>query len=144
MRRWIVEASLSAVALLWMHPFVFKLYAYNCERSTRSHERTASALRAVVISDVHLLGKRRRSWIERMWIDWQVRESIIAFAWCASRAHIVFSHQIASAVKAAVDAHVPDLVLFLGDQLDEGIERTELSVWQVQWKDAKTYDRIFT
>lgn len=34
---------------------------------------TTKELRALVVSDIHLLGKRRRSWIERAWIDWQVR-----------------------------------------------------------------------
>ncbi|KAF4030306.1 Calcineurin-like phosphoesterase [Phytophthora infestans] len=52
----------------------------------------------LVVTDVHLLGKRRRSWLERLWVDWQV--------------HI--------AARAAVDVHKPDVALVLGDQFDEG------------------------
>lgn len=51
-----------------------------------------------MVTDVHLLGKRRRSWLERLWVDWQV--------------HI--------AARAAVDEHKPDVALVLGDQFDEG------------------------
>ncbi|KAJ0397073.1 hypothetical protein P43SY_005304 [Pythium insidiosum] len=70
MRR-LAEVLLSALVLLTLHPLIFRLYAHKCELATRSGGVAESTLRAVVISDIHLLGKRRRSWIERVWIDWQ-------------------------------------------------------------------------
>ncbi|KAF1315024.1 Metallophosphoesterase 1, partial [Globisporangium splendens] len=83
---------------------VFYLYAATTCRLDRHDGRSASTdLRALVVSDVHLLGKRRRSWVERAWIDWQ----------------------------SAVDVHQPDLVLVLGDQFDEGGLPTPQSDWAV-------------
>uniref|UniRef100_K3WEE3 Calcineurin-like phosphoesterase domain-containing protein n=1 Tax=Globisporangium ultimum (strain ATCC 200006 / CBS 805.95 / DAOM BR144) TaxID=431595 RepID=K3WEE3_GLOUD len=87
---------------------VFYLYAATTCRLDRYDRHDATAdLRALVVSDIHLLGKRRRSWVERAWIDWQVRMT----------AH------------SAVDVHQPDLVLVLGDQFDEGGLPTPQSDW---------------
>ena len=55
-------------------------------------------LTGLVISDVHLLGRLRRSWPDRLWTDWQLRKSIFAIGkWFD-----------------------PELLLVLGDHLDEG------------------------
>ncbi|TMW63584.1 hypothetical protein Poli38472_002525 [Pythium oligandrum] len=87
---------------------VFYLYAYRCALTSANGASDPSALRALVVSDVHLLGKRRRTWIERIWIDWQ----------------------ITIALQAANHAHAPEIVLVLGDQLDEGGYPTSDEDWQ--------------
>lgn len=50
----------------------FYLSALRCELQLRRSEPGPLGLRALVVTDVHLLGKRRRSAVERAWIDWQV------------------------------------------------------------------------
>ncbi|KAG6620021.1 Metallophosphoesterase 1 [Phytophthora cinnamomi] len=53
----------------------------------------------LVVTDVHLLGKRRRSLVERLWVDWQVRARPPGPPWTM---------------------HGPQVALVLGDQFDEG------------------------
>lgn len=58
---------------------VFYLQAARCELSDRWRVSGGGGgggeWRALVVTDVHLLGKRRRSAVERMWIDWQARRA---------------------------------------------------------------------
>ncbi|POM76228.1 Metallophosphoesterase 1 [Phytophthora palmivora] len=56
---------------------------------------------------MHGIVRRRRSSVERLWIDWQVR----------------------AAARAAVDVHRPQVALVLGDQFDEGGRWTSDSNW---------------
>ncbi|KAG7398760.1 Metallophosphoesterase 1 [Phytophthora boehmeriae] len=107
MLRW--ELALLATVLLLCQAGVFYLQAWRCERQFRQDTSvSASDLTVLVVTDVHLLGKRRRSWVERLWVDWQVHAS----------------------ARAAVDVHRPGVVLVLGDQLDEGSRWTSDSDWE--------------
>lgn len=67
-------AVVAAVALCQVG--VFYLQTLRCERldslSIVADDAATADLRVLVVSDVHLLGKRRRAWIERAWVDWQV------------------------------------------------------------------------
>jgi len=56
---------------------------YKCEYPKGENENAAdgddekkkkSSVKILAISDVHVLDNRRRTWIEKYWIDWQVRE----------------------------------------------------------------------
>ncbi|KAF0720624.1 Aste57867_181 [Aphanomyces stellatus] len=57
----------------------------------------------LILGDIHLLGQRKRSWIEQYWIDWQTWLSFTNI----------------------LSANPPDLILSLGDQLDEGTSATD-------------------
>lgn len=79
--RWRHQLAALAAVVFFAQVGVFFLYAAtSCQLPYHSAEAsigTASSnsggeLRALVVSDIHLLGKRRRSWIECAWIDWQV------------------------------------------------------------------------
>ncbi|OWZ18832.1 Metallophosphoesterase 1 [Phytophthora megakarya] len=100
MRRW--ELCLLATAILLCQGGVFYLHALQCRQS-----QSADTLTVLVVTDVHLLGKRRRSFVERLWVDWQIRAS----------------------ARAAVDVHSPQVALILGDQFDEGGRWTADSDW---------------
>jgi predicted phosphodiesterase len=63
----------------------------------------------MILSDIHLLGKRRRKEIERKWVDWQIYMSF----------------------KASMEVHRPDVVLILGDQFDEGGFPTTQEDWDI-------------
>ncbi|KAL4176127.1 hypothetical protein KRP22_001081 [Phytophthora ramorum] len=104
-QRW--ELALVAAAVLLCQAGVFYLQAWRCERQFQQNAMDPQALTVLVVTDVHLLGKRRRSWLERLWVDWQVRAS----------------------ARAAVDVHSPDIALVLGDQFDEGSRWTPDADW---------------
>lgn len=85
--RWYHQLAALAAVVFFAQIGVFFLYAAtSCQLSSRyadasigsatSSTGNGGTLRALVVSDIHLLGKRRRSWIERMWIDWQVRKRV--------------------------------------------------------------------
>jgi hypothetical protein len=71
---WLVLAALALCQF-----GVFYLQAARCELADRWHLAGGGSggggLRALVVTDVHLLGKRRRSAVERAWIDWQARRA---------------------------------------------------------------------
>ncbi|KAF4323424.1 hypothetical protein BBO99_00003153 [Phytophthora kernoviae] len=107
MMRW--EIGLLAAVVLLCQAGVFYLQAGRCERQFQQNASvSATDLTVLVVTDVHLLGKRRRSWVERLWVDWQVHAS----------------------ARAAVDIHKPDIALVLGDQFDEGSRWTSDSDWK--------------
>ncbi|CEG45638.1 metallophosphoesterase 1 [Plasmopara halstedii] len=114
MRFW--ELALIAVAILICQAGVFYFQAWRCEQ--KLPKMLDDEFTALVVTDVHLLGKRRRSVIERMWVDWQIR----------------------AAIRAAVDVHAPDVVVVLGDQFDEGGRRTSDSDWDEY---AQRFLRVF-
>ncbi|KAG7389302.1 Metallophosphoesterase 1 [Phytophthora pseudosyringae] len=103
-RRW--ELALVAAAVLLCQAGVFYLQAWRCQRQL-PQSPADDALTVLVVTDVHLLGKRRRSFVERLWVDWQVR----------------------AAARAAVDVHAPEVALVLGDQFDEGGRWTPATDW---------------
>ncbi|RLN63281.1 hypothetical protein BBJ28_00006387 [Nothophytophthora sp. Chile5] len=108
MARW--KLGVVAAAVLFCQVGVFYLQALRCQFHQQPVEASADAdLRVLIVSDVHILGKRRRTWPERVWVDWQVH-------WSA---------------RAAVDVHKPDVALVLGDQFDEGTRWTPDSDWEV-------------
>ncbi|KAG6586725.1 Metallophosphoesterase 1 [Phytophthora cinnamomi] len=102
MARW--QLALVAAAVLLCQAGFFYLQAWRCELQ---FQRTAGDITVLVVTDVHLLGKRRRSLVERLWVDWQVRAS----------------------ARAAVDVHGPQVALVLGDQFDEGSRWTPDAHW---------------
>lgn len=78
MRVIVKEVAVLALVALVAQVGVFFLYAAtSCQLPSLSLSSAttggANELRVLVLSDVHILGKRRRSWLERAWIDWQVR-----------------------------------------------------------------------
>jgi hypothetical protein len=75
---WKFDAQVLVAALLLGQFGIFYLSAYRCEYDSIHALRSPDSLTALVVSDVHLLGKRRRVWIERLWIDMQVQA---ALAW---------------------------------------------------------------
>ena len=105
-RHW--DLLLVAAVVLVCQVGLFYLHAWRCQLQLQSTSTESSeSLLALIVTDVHLLGKRRRSWIERWWVDWQMWASI----------------------RAAVDVHRPDVALVLGDQFDEGGPWTSKSDW---------------
>lgn len=68
------ELGVAAAVICFAQIGVYYLYATTSCHLERDGTGEYSDLRALVVSDVHLLGKRRRSWIERAWVDWQVRQ----------------------------------------------------------------------
>ncbi|KAG1703786.1 hypothetical protein DVH05_006799 [Phytophthora capsici] len=101
MRRW--ELALVAAVVLLCQGGVFYLQSWRCQLQISSDD----ALTVLVVTDVHLLGNRRRHYVERLWVDWQVR----------------------MAARAAVDVHKPEVALILGDQFDEGTRWTPRADW---------------
>ncbi|TYZ60974.1 hypothetical protein PybrP1_005329 [[Pythium] brassicae (nom. inval.)] len=102
-----------ALVVLVAQVGVFFLYAAtSCQLPSPSispaDAEKVDELRVLVLSDIHILGKRRRSWLERAWIDWQVRMTALS----------------------AFQVHRPELVLVLGDQLDEGGLPTPQRDWE--------------
>lgn len=77
--QWRLQLAALAAVVFFAQLGVFFLYAAtSCQLPSRYADALTGSnggelLRALVVSDIHLLGKRRRSWIERLWIDWQVR-----------------------------------------------------------------------
>lgn len=65
------ELAALAAAVCAAQVGVFFLYAATSCQLPRA-SAAADELRVLVVSDIHILGKRRRSWLERAWIDWQV------------------------------------------------------------------------
>ena len=99
-----------STALLWIAIVLFaELLLFEvvplsraCERigplsQQRSASRRATAPPLLVMADSHMLGARR-SWLDRAWVDWQLRRS----------------------VEGAVWRHAPALAIHLGDLVDEG------------------------
>ena len=88
---------------------VYYLQAWQCKLAFESSQayKDPESLTILVVTDVHVLGTRRRAWVDRLWVDWQIYAS----------------------ARAAVDVHDPTLVLVLGDQVDEGGRRTPRSDW---------------
>ena len=74
---------------------IFWLYALTCSWPENNGN---FVLRALVVSDVHLLGDRKRSSLDRYWTDWSLQMSFTV-------ARMKFQ---------------PDIVLNIGDVLDEG------------------------
>lgn len=105
MARW--QLALVAAAVLLCQAGFFYLQAWRCELQVQRAADDADSLRVLVVTDVHLLGRRRRSGAERLWVDWQVRAS----------------------ARAAVDVHKPEVALVLGDQFDEGSRWTPDAHW---------------
>ncbi|OQR95380.1 metallophosphoesterase 1 [Thraustotheca clavata] len=94
-------AVTSVVVVLWEgSALYFSSSIHHCTAS--STEASEAALKLLIIGDVHILGHRKRYWIQQAWIDWQ--------------AYLSF--------QAAYAALQPDAVLILGDQLDEGTAGT--------------------
>ncbi|CAH0479649.1 unnamed protein product [Peronospora belbahrii] len=103
--RWVL---LVATIVLLCQAGVFYLQAWRCQLQFQTNATNAEDMLTVLaVTDVHLLGKRRRSLIERLWVDLQVHAS----------------------ARAAVDVHNPDVALVLGDQLDESSRYTPKSDW---------------
>ncbi|DBA01182.1 TPA: hypothetical protein N0F65_002317 [Lagenidium giganteum] len=97
-------------ALLGAQVAVYYLYALRCSFPTPHQQRASdSEVHVLVMSDMHLLGHRRRPRSQRVWVDWQMFMSI----------------------RAALDVHLPDMVLVLGDQFDEGGLPTPQDTWNV-------------
>ncbi|EEY57777.1 metallophosphoesterase 1, putative [Phytophthora infestans T30-4] len=102
-RAW--ELVLVTAAALLCQAGVFYFQAWRCQ--LQLPDTPDDTLTVLVVTDVHLLGKRRRSFVERLWVDWQVR----------------------AAARAAVDVHRPEVALVLGDQFDEGSRWTPNADW---------------
>ncbi|CAH0487177.1 unnamed protein product [Peronospora farinosa] len=104
--RWLLV--LVVIVVLLCQVGVYYLQAWRCELQIQSNAIDSKDLLTVlIVTDVHLLGNRRRTWVERLWVDWQVYAS----------------------ARAAVDVHNPEIVLVLGDQFDEGSRWTPTSDW---------------
>lgn len=86
------------------------------QRIRRDDRKT---IRALIVSDPHLLGRRRGSPADQMWIDWQVKRS----------------------VEFAIARHQPTDLIMLGDAFDEG-RSTPIDVWEDEY--AKRFERVFT
>ncbi|KAG6962110.1 hypothetical protein JG688_00008780 [Phytophthora aleatoria] len=99
------ELALVAAAVLLCQAGVFYFQAWRCQ--LQLPDASDDTLTVLVVTDVHLLGKRRRSFVERLWVDWQVH----------------------TAARAAVDVHSPEVALVLGDQFDEGSRWTPGADW---------------
>ncbi|KAG9417179.1 Metallophosphoesterase 1 [Aphanomyces cochlioides] len=85
---------------LWCGPIaLFRLSTLRCSPSGHGG-------RVLVLGDVHLLGQRKRLWIERMWNDWQLWLSF----------------------QSIIAVHRPELIISMGDQLDEGTAVTSDSL----------------
>lgn len=87
---------------LLLVPFggVWWLYALTCAWPAVDHQNIV--LQALAISDAHLLGNRKRSKLDRLWTDWSLQMSF---------AMVTLRFQ-------------PDVVLNIGDVLDEGKRAT--------------------
>ncbi|KAF1775537.1 Metallo-dependent phosphatase-like [Phytophthora cactorum] len=99
------ELALVAAAVLLCQAGVFYFQVWRCQ--LQLPDASDDTLTVLVVADVHLLGKRRRSFVERLWVDWQVH----------------------TAARAAVDVHSPEVALVLGDQFDEGSRWTPDADW---------------
>ena len=61
--------------IVWCQCGIYIWYTLSC--SYPKIEEDAEGISVMIISDVHLLGwRRRRWWIERSWVDWQVRKEV--------------------------------------------------------------------
>ncbi|ETW09370.1 hypothetical protein, variant, partial [Aphanomyces invadans] len=99
----VVVAALSSGLTLWLCMVLYYHYSVQaCGAARWASKAAQSSTRAVVVSDAHLLGHRKRRGVERLWVDWQ--------AWLS------FS--------TIVSRKQPDLIVYLGDQLDEGTAAT--------------------
>jgi hypothetical protein len=111
----LVASLITIVGLLWTASQVlFLLTAQRCQAPTSNDEAHTTEIHFLLVSDVHLLGSRKRLWIEQLWIDWQ-----------ASLAY-----------QSALYTARPDVVIFLGDQLDEGTAPTGPSAYEVEHANA--------
>ncbi|KAJ1481576.1 hypothetical protein T484DRAFT_1899196, partial [Baffinella frigidus] len=94
--------------LLFCEVFLFLAHAYWCQLQLDSGGGAAAAgdgvpgdttwMRALLLSDPHVLGYRKRHWLDVWWSDWG----------------------LSKAVRAAALVHDPDVVVMAGDLLDEG------------------------
>lgn len=102
--RWLV---LAAVAFCELGYFLAKVSSCGWAAAPR-RAADGAQLRLLLVSDMHVLGVRRRLWIERAWVDWQLRKSFALLSWAAA----------------------PHAVLVLGDMLDEGGGFTDDATWR--------------
>ena len=107
---------------------IFYMYAYSCSYAPRSSD--IAAMKVAIVSDIHLLGKRRRSFLERAWVDWQVRV-MMCFENFRSMLTCSCFPQIFMSMQSILWVHRPHVLLILGDQLDEGGYPTPQSDWDV-------------
>ncbi|KAL0583808.1 hypothetical protein ABG067_006252 [Albugo candida] len=98
---WVLTASMGAIMAQVVSFYIASLY---CKFIAKNQGSTC----ALVLSDIHLLGHRRRNVLERMWSDWQIFIS----------------------VTTALHVHRPALLVVLGDQLDEGGFPTQQLVYE--------------
>ena len=96
---WLGSIVCFVLAVVYLQYVSF--WIQSCSGST-STSGSASRFRFLIIGDSHLLGNRR-SKIDRLWVDWQVRRS----------------------VEFAISKHNPTDLIFLGDLFDEGIMKNE-------------------
>ena len=106
--RWSVLAVALAVFFCEFAYYVLKVGLCNwAALPAGSGGGAPSPLRLLLVSDVHVLGARRRLWVERAWVDWQLRKSFALLSWLTR----------------------PHAVLVLGDMLDEGGGFTGDALW---------------
>ncbi|ETV88391.1 hypothetical protein H257_00021 [Aphanomyces astaci] len=95
----VAAAAVSSGVTLWLCSTLYYQYIVH---SCGSQAMEGGGTRVVVVSDAHMLGHRKRSTVERLWVDWQ--------AWLS--------------FTTIVSRRRPDLIVFLGDQFDEGTAAT--------------------
>lgn len=110
------ELAIFVSVVLLCQVGVYYIQAWRCNK--KLSPKNGNDLTILIVTDVHLLGKRRRSVVERMWVDWQMH----------------------AAARAAVDVHAPEIALVLGDQFDEGGPWTSSFVWDEY---ARRFFRVF-
>jgi hypothetical protein len=96
-RLFIAALIFFACVVVWNESLAFMLAASSCRWPEPPGGRR-EAVRVLLVSDVHVLGRRRRSWMDIFWTDWQLLKSF----------------------RAAIDWAQPDVALVLGDLMDEG------------------------
>ncbi|CAB3408758.1 unnamed protein product [Caenorhabditis bovis] len=91
-------AFLTMAAFFFNEYLIFFIAVSQCQWICPQQGCTAGDLRAFMIADTHLLGKRKGHWLDKLKREWQMYRSY----------------------QSAVNVHDPDVSFFLGDLLDEG------------------------
>ena len=110
-----IFSSVLLCALVYCEFYLFHLSVVSCRWPLESPHHTIDlggyegrGVRAVVISDVHVLGNKKRTYVERLWVDWQLQKSL----WMI------------------LNYLQPDMLIVLGDIFDEGGRSSSVD-WQV-------------
>lgn len=89
---------LTTLLILYNEYYIFYNAFSECSWPCQHGRCSESVLRAFMISDTHLLGRRNGHWLDKLKREWQMYQSFWISTW----------------------VHNPDVVFFLGDLMDEG------------------------